>query len=452
MTLIDYRCRVGVAFFGGCGSNVLRRTIEESDPDQFPDFLLFGANTDAKVQQLHFGNNEDKYQRKWIDRSALILHQLGGKEVTGGRGAGAKPEVGRKAAESDKSMEAMRDFFEKADELILLAGAGGGTGTGALPVAARLAVEMNKSTVAIVIMPEPEEGRSRRAIAALKEVQELVPTIPISNAYLQEYMKHMPKEVRAKLTYKDAWDIVNQHSIVPLVRILREIIQETGDIINIDEADWRNMLSYGHHVFFGLAEIATLEHVWEKPAEEIVKELFAARFQDAGAIERGKIIGLWGHGPWPKELFGEIEKQVKHRVSAGNLRQGEEGEIEVIKGILHEVSDGKMWIALIIVSDIFDSQAIPVEVRSENARPVLHSVAADWSQSEKAKISIRFRSQGEWHERSVSRDLASLFNRSYSNVHTTREEMEKLRYEVERETGLLPDMPERFRNTKDRTA
>src|SRR3989344_2536301 len=282
MDIMDYRCRVGVAFFGGCGSNVLRLIIDEHDPKDYPDFFLFGANTDAKVHQLHFGKAEDEKQKLWMDTGALKIHQLGGEEVTKGRGAGAKPEVGRRAAETDHSVEAMRIFFGSVDELFLVGAVGGGTGTGALPVAAKLAVEMGKPTLAIIVIPEPEDGRNKRATEALADIQSLVTTVPIRNAYLKEVMKEMPEEDRARLTYPEAWKIVNEHSLVPMLLIIREIVQVTGDIVNSDQADWETMLGYGKQAFFGLAEIEPAA-VPKTSAEEIADELFAARFQASGA-------------------------------------------------------------------------------------------------------------------------------------------------------------------------
>ncbi|MBA3733076.1 hypothetical protein H0W91_01735 [Patescibacteria group bacterium] len=438
----DYRAKVGVAFFGGGGENNLRLTVDGCDPKLYPDFYMFGANTDAKVAQLHFGKQEDPNKDRW--GNALTIHQLGGNTITKGRGAGGRPEKGREAAETEESQAAMRKFFENVDELLLVGAVGGGTGTGALPVAARLAKEMGKSTLAIVILPEPDEGRNKKANTALKEIQELVPTIAIRNAYLKEFMSTMSAEDRANLTFKDAWNLVNQNSIVPMLLIIREILQVTGDIINFDQADWEAMLSCGKHVFFGLAD-GEKNKSEVTTAEEIVEELFAGRFQDTGLIEQGKVIGLWAHGPWKKEKTSQIVRLIKQRVCAKNPSMIDDMETHI--GIVHEVTDGKMWMALIIVAESAGDSTLEIKPQRE-AEPKkssgLSMVARQGVSSENTIRLLKFRSGEKNHESGVPAELEIRYKSMLSDKGATEESATKICEEVETWTGKRPDLPSRF--------
>lgn len=447
MMMKDYRCKVGVAFFGGCGSNVLRLILDQYTPEQYPDFLLFGANTDAKVHRLHFGDEENEAQKRWKDVGAFTIHQLGGHEVTGGRGAGGKPEVGRKAAETEESMEAMRRFFESVDEVLLVGAVGGGTGTGALPVAAKLSKVLGKPTLALVVTPGPEEGRNKRATDALTEIQSIVPTIPIRNAYLQEYIAEKKEKAKAELTFKDAWQIVNNHSVVPMLLIIREMLQVTGDVVNLDQADWDTMLSHGNHVFFGLAKVDP-KKLHATSAQEIANELFIARFQDPGVPENGEIVGLWAHGPWPMGKTNEVTALIRGRISANRISQR---EIEIHRGIVDNVDDNLMWIAIIIVAkEVSAGTTLPPD---QEKQVLVASAMVPNGISQQSRVplaekptstSVRFLSRGKWVEKRMSPDLAARFHALRRNIKATREEHAEVFSEVESATGDMPDLPERF--------
>ena len=124
---------------GGGGSNAVNRMI------------------DAGVEGIEFVVANTDLQALRMSRAAVKI-QLGVK-LTNGLGAGANPEVGRKAAleDSDKIIEAL----EGADMVFVTAGLGGGTGTGAAPIIASLASEMGALTVAVVTKPFAFEGKRR---------------------------------------------------------------------------------------------------------------------------------------------------------------------------------------------------------------------------------------------------------------------------------------------------
>ena len=140
--------RIKVIGVGGGGNNAINRMIAAN----VEGVEFIAANTD--VQALEGSN-------------APIKLQLGVK-LTSGLGAGANPDIGRRAAleDSDKIIEAL----EGADMVFVTAGLGGGTGTGAAPVIASLASEMGALTIAVVTRPFGFEGK-RRAMQAERGLQ-----------------------------------------------------------------------------------------------------------------------------------------------------------------------------------------------------------------------------------------------------------------------------------------
>src|SRR6266853_2788595 len=146
--------RIKVIGVGGGGGNAVNRMIE-AGMDGI-EFIV--ANTDLQALRM--------------SRASMKI-QLGVK-LTNGLGAGANPEIGRKAAleDSDKLIEAM----EGADMIFVTTGLGGGTGTGAAPIIASLASEMGALTVAVVTKPFAFEGR-RRMAQAERGLAELIDSI-----------------------------------------------------------------------------------------------------------------------------------------------------------------------------------------------------------------------------------------------------------------------------------
>ena len=162
-------CRIIVVGVGGAGNNAVDRMISEG----VAGVEFISVNTDK--QQL-------------ISCTAPTCIQIGEK-LTKGLGAGAKPEVGEKAAE--ESREDLAAALEGADMVFVTCGMGGGTGTGAAPVVAEIAKDMGILTVGVVTRPFRFEGprRSRNADSGIDKMSEVVDTlIVIQNEKLLEIM------------------------------------------------------------------------------------------------------------------------------------------------------------------------------------------------------------------------------------------------------------------------
>ena len=151
--------KIKVFGIGGAGCNAINRMVDEG----LQGVEFFVCNTDVQVLNVSMVKNK------------IVL----GKETTKGLGAGANPEVGKKAAlESEAEI---RDAMEGADMVFLTAGLGGGTGTGATPTFAKIAKDLGALTVGIVTKPFSFEGRKRmdQALNGLDELKEYVDSLII---------------------------------------------------------------------------------------------------------------------------------------------------------------------------------------------------------------------------------------------------------------------------------
>ena len=165
---------------------------------------------------------------------AEVRLQLGA-NLTRGLGAGANPEIGRKAAQEDR--EVVGKALEGADMVFITAGMGGGTGTGAAPIIASMAREKNILTVAVVTKPFTFEGRQRmrQAEAGIHELREHVDTlIVIPN---QRLLEVVDKRTPLREAFQVADDVLRQ-----AVQSISDLILVPG-LVNLDFADVRTIMS-----------------------------------------------------------------------------------------------------------------------------------------------------------------------------------------------------------------
>jgi cell division protein FtsZ len=210
-----YDARIRVVGVGGGGGNAVRTMITRG----LEGVEFIAANTDHQAL---------------MNNPAGIKIQLG-KGETRGLGAGANPEVGRKAVE--ESMDDVRDALAGSDMIFVTAGMGGGTGTGAAPVIARIGREMGALVVAIVTKPFAYESKRRMQIAdhGIKELREQVDALIVipNQRILAIVEKNVPFiEALAKV------DTVLYNA----TKGIADIISGVG-YVNVDFADVRTVMS-----------------------------------------------------------------------------------------------------------------------------------------------------------------------------------------------------------------
>jgi cell division protein FtsZ len=221
----DQRAAIKVCGIGGGGGNAVGRMIEAGLKDV--EFVV--VNTDAQALK-----NSKANTRLQI-----------GVELAGGLGAGARPDVGRKAAEEDR--ERVKEVIRGADMVFLTAGLGGGTGTGASPIVAEEASAAGALTVAIVTLPFSFEGpeRMENALQGLKDLEEHVDTlIVVPNDRVAELCKdnNMPM----LNAFKQADEVLDNG-----IRAVSELITVPG-LINVDFADVRYIMQARGRALMGI--------------------------------------------------------------------------------------------------------------------------------------------------------------------------------------------------------
>lgn len=207
--------KIIVVGIGGGGNNAVNRMIEGSL--EGVDFVAI--NTDAQALQAS---------------KAPVKIQIGEK-LTRGLGAGAKPEIGLKAAE--ESRDELADMIKDADMVFITAGMGGGTGTGAAPVVASIAREMDILTVGVVTKPFVFEGKARmtNATMGIEELKRFVDTlIVIPN---QKLLSVIDRRTTMRDAFKKADEVLQQG-----VQGISDLIYTPG-IINLDFADVATVMS-----------------------------------------------------------------------------------------------------------------------------------------------------------------------------------------------------------------
>nr|WP_106784056.1 cell division protein FtsZ [Lysinibacillus timonensis] len=240
-TSIDQLANIKVIGVGGGGNNAVNRMIEHGV--QGVDFIA--VNTDAQALNLS---------------KAEYRLQIGNK-LTRGLGAGANPEVGKKAAE--ESREQIEEVLRGADMVFVTAGMGGGTGTGAAPVIASIARDLGALTVGVVTRPFSFEGKKRQTqavggISAMKEAVDTLIVIP-NDKLLQIVDKNTPMLE----AFREADNVLRQG-----VQGISDLIATPG-LINLDFADVKTIMSDKGSALMGIG-IATGENRATEAAKKAI--------------------------------------------------------------------------------------------------------------------------------------------------------------------------------------
>ncbi|WP_374723331.1 cell division protein FtsZ [Calidifontibacillus erzurumensis] len=261
-TQIDQLATIKVIGVGGGGSNAVNRMIEHGV--QGVEFIA--VNTDAQALKLS---------------KAEIKLQIGAK-LTRGLGAGANPEVGRKAAE--ESREQIEEALKGADMVFVTAGMGGGTGTGAAPVIAQISKELGALTVGVVTRPFTFEGRKRATqaasgIAAFKENVDTLIVIP--NDRLLEIVDKNTPMLEA---FREADNVLRQG-----VQGISDLIAVPG-LINLDFADVKTIMADKGSALMGIG-IATGEN---RAAEAAKKAISSPLLETSIDGAQGVLMNITG--------------------------------------------------------------------------------------------------------------------------------------------------------------
>lgn len=260
---LDLRPRITVVGCGGGGSNAVNNMI--SSGLQGVEFLV--CNSDAQSLKMSLA-----------DRKIQL-----GLNVTRGLGAGARPDVGRAAA--DEALDEIMGYLEGSNMVFITAGMGGGTGTGGAPVIARAAKEAGILTVGVVTKPFHFEGahRMRLADAGIEELQQHVDTlliIPNQNLF---------RVANEKTTFADAFKMADE-VLHAGVRGVTDLMVMPG-LINLDFADIRAVMSE-----MGKAMMGTGEAIGERRAVEAAEAAINNPLLEDASMQgaKGLLVNITG--------------------------------------------------------------------------------------------------------------------------------------------------------------
>lgn len=316
--------KIKVFGIGGAGCNAINRMVEEGV--QGVEFYV--ANTDLQV----------------LNASPVANKLVLGRDVTKGLGAGANPEIGRKAAE--ESRDEIREAMQGADMVFITAGLGGGTGTGASPLFAEIAKDLGALTVGIVTKPFGFEGKKRmeQALNGLEQLKEYVDSlIIVSNNQLLEAIGRIPF-VDA---FKEADNVLRQG-----VQTITDLIA-VPSLINLDFADVRSIMEGQGSALIGIGMAQGDNKAQEAAQKAIQSPLLEAQISGA----KNAIVNVTGGA----SITGfDAQEAVEYiRDAAGN-------DIDIIFGIAINEKIGDAIIVTVIATG-FDLPKAQSSIRPTTA-------------------------------------------------------------------------------------
>ncbi len=255
--------KIKVVGVGGAGGNAINRMIEAG----LSGVEFIAINTDAQVLESNLAPKKVQI----------------GKRLTKGLGAGANPEIGRKAVEEDH--DEVLAALAGADMVFVTAGMGGGTGTGAGPVVAEIAKNQGALTVAVVTRPFKCEGQKRqsKAESGLRELKEKADTlIAIPNERLLAIVE---KNTRLTQAFSMADEILHQAT-----KGISELITTPG-LINVDFADVRTVMQEKGGALMGTG-FGSGEDRAETAAKQAISSPLLEEISISGA--KGVLINITG--------------------------------------------------------------------------------------------------------------------------------------------------------------
>ena len=400
---------------GGAGNNAVNRMVEES----IGGVEFVGINTDKQALTLC---------------KAPTILQIGEK-LTKGLGAGAKPEVGEKAAE--ESIEELKQIMEGADMVFVTCGMGGGTGTGAAPVVAGVAKEMGILTVGVVTKPFKFEARTRmsNALMGIEKLEENVDTlIVIPNDKLLEIVDRrttMPEAL------KKADEVLQQ-----AVQGITDLINLPA-LINLDFADVQTVMTDK-----GIAHIGIGEAKGDDKALEAVQQAVSSPLlETAIAGAKGVIINITGGAD-----LGILEVSE----AAAFIQEYADGDANIIwgAGTDEELGDA---VRITVIATGFES----ADTRLNNRRNAVQQepqqtvrstgrVADDWRRKDEPSLpGSNAPKRNFWEEkRSKAPQYTSpLPDGEEVTPHFTKQDLPKGEYNPKEKSNL--DLPSFLRNRND---
>ena len=319
--------KIKVIGVGGAGNNVVNRMIEAGVGGV--DFVV--VNTDR--QDLNKSNCKNKVQI--------------GEKLTGGMGAGSKPDIGQKSAEESRA--AIAKILENTDMVFITAGMGGGTGTGAAPIVADLAREAGCLTVGIVTKPFKFEGanRMRQAEAGIEALHEKVDSLVIIP---NDRLKYVTDQ---KITFANAFGIADD-VLKQAVTSISELVGDASNVvINLDFADVSAVMKEAGHAHMGVGVASGRDKAEQAALAAVASPLLETSINGA----TGVLVNVTGSADLTLE---EVE------TAAGIVQEAANPDANIIFGATwDETFDDEMRVTVIATG--FEQKEAEAETKTSGA-------------------------------------------------------------------------------------
>ncbi|ACA32289.1 cell division protein FtsZ [Histophilus somni] len=352
---------IKVVGVGGGGGNAVNHMVANMIQNDIGgtllgvDELAYPMSDDNHGKIIFYAVNTDAQALRKSNVQKTV--QIGG-ETTKGLGAGANPNVGRKAAEDDQ--DAIRAMLEGADMVFIAAGMGGGTGTGAAPIVAQIAKELGILTVAVVTKPFSFEGKKRMHFAELgiKELSKHVDSLIIIPN--EKLLKVLGKNISLINAFAAANDILRN-----AVTGISDMITSPG-LINVDFADVRTVMSEMGRAMMGSGVVqgTAADGRAEKAAQEAVASPLLEDVDLSGA--RGVLVNVTAGFDLTLDEFSTVGETIRSFAS-------EEATVVVGTTLVPEMSDEiRVTIVATGIGDIErqDVQIMSTSPLNEPVKPV----------------------------------------------------------------------------------
>ncbi|MDA3970158.1 MAG: cell division protein FtsZ [Desulfobulbaceae bacterium] len=323
------RAKIKVFGVGGAGGNAINNMV------------------DSRIGGVEFISGNTDLQD--LERSKADVQVQLGPSISGGLGAGAKPDVGRQCAE--ESIDIIRESLQGAEMVFVAAGLGGGTGTGAAPVIARIAKELGALTVAVVTKPFVFEGPKRMKAAMkgwneLKEQVDTIITIP-NDRVLPLSQKNM--------TFVDSMRMVDD-VLVKAVKGITDLINKDG-YINPDFADICTVMNE-----MGTALMGSGSSVGENRAKEAVKQAIESPLLEDVSIRgaRGVLVNMSAR----RDSLG------MHEVTevTSRIQQEVHEDADIIMGVIFDEDAGEELRVTVVATGIQEEVILEITPIAVNGR------------------------------------------------------------------------------------
>ncbi|MGM0596021.1 MAG: cell division protein FtsZ [Myxococcota bacterium] len=367
--VVSGEAKIKIVGVGGAGGNAVKNMIE----DQLSGVNFIITNTDSQA----------------LDSNPAPIKIQIGEKLTGGLGAGADPEKGRKAAE--ENIEGIKKEIEGADMVFIAAGMGGGTGTGAAPVIAKVAKESGALTVGVVTKPFLFEGRKRKrqaeeGIAKLeKEVDALI-VIP------NDKILTLSRNIKVRNGFQKADEI-----LLDAAKGITDLIVKHGEI-NVDFMDVRSVMMEKGRAIMGIG-VAKGENAAAQAVEKAISSPLLEDISINGAT--GVLININCSEDFPLMELSEAVMLVEEKANE---------DANIIFGtVLDEDLDDEVRVTIIATGFVNNQEKNKPEKATENFEEENHAITKKNSQ---LSMNYKIKSPEEINTRRPSSEIPKVRNHS----------------------------------------